>query len=331
LATKSMAEEKKPKIDLKARLGKKTVGGPAGAAVPPPVGLKQSVPVPPLVRAQRPKIDASNPYSAISADQAPARAEPAAIKVEMSAEVVAAQRKGRGKIIALAVVAGVVGGFLGFAVGSGTERGKAAEAAVTGAEDLAKEVDAANAKVEELAEVLKAAQVKIKDNKYPAEEVQKLGGIDIPFAGANLTGKGIGRFKADIVNLLIQFASGAQEANDGKNKVQSILGGAKPAIEDFLAQQTNPKVRWGVLGQHAAVARDVLGQRDRQGQGEELQVARGVQDLPAGPHIHAQASRERRSHQAAEAGRAVHHPRQPFDAERRLPVRSLDQARARAA
>src|SRR3954470_8489998 len=37
----SMSEQKKPKIDLKARLGKKTVGAaPApGASVPPPVGI----------------------------------------------------------------------------------------------------------------------------------------------------------------------------------------------------------------------------------------------------------------------------------------------------
>src|SRR5262245_42081933 len=202
-----MAEEKKPKIDLKARLGKKTVSAPTGGAVPPPVGLPRQVPAPPFATANRPKVDASNPYAAISADQAPKRAEPAAIKVEMSQEVVEAQKKGRSRVIALAGVTAVLGGFIGFAVGSGVERGKAAGAAVTGAEDLVKDVEKANEQAEALAEILKSAQGKLKDNKYPAEEVQKLGGVDIGFSGANLTGKGIGRFKPEVVNLLISFAS----------------------------------------------------------------------------------------------------------------------------
>lgn len=244
-----MAEEKKPKIDLKSRLGKKTVSAPSGPNIPPPVGLpKPAVPAPPFgsspSQPARPQIDASNPYAAIHADQAPARAEPQAIKIEMTEEVVAAQKKGRAKIAVLAAVTAVVGGLLGYALGGGVERGKAAEAAVTGAEELAKEVEDASSKIDELAEVLKSAQAKLKDSKYPEEEVQKLGAIDIPFKGANLTGKGIGRFKAEIVTMLISFASGAHEANEGKDKIRSLLTSAKPAIEDLLAQQTTPKVRW---------------------------------------------------------------------------------------
>ena len=187
------------KVDLKARLGKKTVS--SGSSIPPPVGIPKpaGIPVPAAFGASpsapaRPRVDASDPYAAIAADQAPARAEPAAIKVEMSEEVVAAQRKGRAKIAVLAVATAIVGGLVGYAVGSGVERGKGAEKAIAGAEDLAKEIDDTNAKIEELAEVLKSAREKLSSNKYPEEEVSKLGGIDIPFSGANLTGKGIGRF-----------------------------------------------------------------------------------------------------------------------------------------
>ncbi len=244
-----MAEEKKPKIDLKSRLGKKTVSAPTGPTIPPPVGLpKPAIPAPPFgsspSQPARPAVDASTPYSAISADQAPARAEPAAIKIEMTEEVVAAQKKGRAKVVVLAAITAVVGGLVGYAFGGSVERNKGAEAAVTGAEELAKEVQDASSKIDELAEVLKNAQGKLKDSKYPEEEVQKLGAIDIPFKGANLTGKGIGRFKADIVTMLISFASGAHEANEGKDRIRSLLTGAKPAIEDLLAQQTTPKVRW---------------------------------------------------------------------------------------
>lgn len=244
-----MAEEKKPKIDLKSRLGKKTVSAPSGPSIPPPVGLpKPAIPAPPFgsspSQPARPQVDASNPYSAISADQAPVRAEPQAIKIEMTEEVVAAQKKGRAKIVVLAAITAVIGGLLGYAFGGSRARNEAAQAAVTGAEELAKEVEDANSKIDELAEVLKAAQGKLKDSKYPEEEVQKLGAIDIPFKGANLTGKGVGRFKADIVTMLVSYASGAHEANEGKDKIRSLLSSAKPAIEDLLAQQTTPKVRW---------------------------------------------------------------------------------------
>jgi uncharacterized protein YcfJ len=241
-----MAEEKKPKIDLKARLGKKSVSGPGGGgAIPPPVGIPKPgvVPAPPFGK-QAPKVDASNPYAAISADQA-VRKEPAAIKVEMSDEVVAAQRKGKAKVVALAGVAAVVGGLIGFAFGGRLEAAKSAEAAVAGAEELTDQVDKANQEIESLAETLKTAREKLQQNKYPAEEVSKLGEINIPFTGADLTGKGIGRFKADIVTMLITFASGSHEANDQKEKIQSILSGSKKGIEDFLAQQEKPKIRWG--------------------------------------------------------------------------------------
>ncbi|MBK7586795.1 MAG: hypothetical protein IPI67_42235 [Myxococcales bacterium] len=244
-----MAEEKKPRIDLKSRLGKKTVSAPGGPTIPPPVGMgKGGIPAPPFgsspSQPARPQIDASNPYSAISADQSPARAEPQAIKIEMTEEVIAHQKKGRVKVVVLAGVTALIGGLIGYAFGGSLERGKSAEAAVTGAEELAKEVDDAASKIDELAEVLKSAQEKLKESKFPDEEVQKLGAIDIPFKGANLTGRGVGRFKADIVTMLITFASGSHEANESKDKIRSLLSGAKPAIEDFLAQQTTPKVRW---------------------------------------------------------------------------------------
>jgi hypothetical protein len=239
-----MAEEKKPRIDLKARLGKKTVAAKSGS-IPPPMGIpKPSVPFGGPQR-QAPRVDASDPYAAISAEAAPVRKEQA-IKVEMSEEVMQAQKRGRAKIIALAAVTALVGAFLGYAIGSGVERGKSAEAAVSGAGDLIKEVDTANAKIEELAEVLKKAKEKLADSTYPEEEVGKLGGINIPFEGANLTGKGIGRFRPDVVTLLIDFASGAQEANDQKEKIARLLGGSKPAIMEFLEVKTKPKVRWSV-------------------------------------------------------------------------------------
>src|SRR5262245_54516839 len=109
--------DQKPKIDLKARLGKKPVPAAGGSSIPPPqaaVGpsaipgampgpmqarpvarpsgppqvTPSGVPVPPFAQQSRPAVDASNPYGAMQ-PQAPAPARPQAIRIEMGEEVMA--------------------------------------------------------------------------------------------------------------------------------------------------------------------------------------------------------------------------------------------------
>src|SRR5690349_9691357 len=129
--------DNKPKIDLKARLGKKTAGTPATASVPPPMAPQTAstmprpqavpgprpsgmpaprtspsgVPIPPFqpTPSQAPRMDPNNPYGSIPRQSAPIQARPTEIRVDME-EVRAAQRSGRGKVMVLALVTAVVGG-----------------------------------------------------------------------------------------------------------------------------------------------------------------------------------------------------------------------------
>lgn len=269
-----MSEDKKPKIDLKARLGKKTVGpaaplpapGPS-ASIPPPAGIPKpsgvglprpsgmpspsGIPSPPFQGTSpsarpAPAIDPSNPYGAMAPSVAP-RVAPAAIQVELSDEVVRAQGRGKVKIMVLAAVTAVIGGFVGFTLGGQAEKGKGTEAAKQGAAELIKDVEVANAKIDELANTLKSAREKLGKSQFPDEEVSKLGALNIPFAGTNLSGKGIGRFKSDVLNMLIDFASAAEEANDQKSDIQRVLNGNKKGVQEFLESQTKPQVRWSVI------------------------------------------------------------------------------------
>src|SRR5688500_16907462 len=212
-----MSEDKKPKIDLKARLGKKTVSAPAtgpGGSIPPPAGIPRpsgiGIPAPPFqpthTSRPAPMVDASNPYGAMQPSVAH-RAEPATIRIEMGDDVMRAHKGGKTNVMILAIVTAAIGGFVGFALGGGAERAKGQDAALHGAQELTKDVQAANTKIEELANVLKAAKEKLGKGKFPEEEVSKLGALNIPFDGTNLSGKGIGRFKSDVLNMLIQFAS----------------------------------------------------------------------------------------------------------------------------
>ncbi|MCA9645312.1 MAG: hypothetical protein KC492_31690, partial [Myxococcales bacterium] len=230
------------------------VGGSAPSAVPPPVGIPKpvGVPAPPFAAPASapsrpaPRVDASDPYAAIEADQAPVRAEPQAIKVEMSEEVVAAQKKGKVVLVVIGVVGAAIGGLLGFTIGDRTAKNQGAMAAIEDAARLAKEIDDSNAQASQLADVLQAAGTKLGSNKFPDEEVSKLGELRINFTGANLAGSNIGRFKPQLVTQLVEYSSRTQEANDQKEALQSILGGSKKVISELLAEKTDPKVRWSV-------------------------------------------------------------------------------------
>jgi hypothetical protein len=273
--------DQKPKIDLKARLGKKTAGIPAaGSSIPPPAATPSAipgpgpggmpgampgamqrpmarpsgappqttpsgVPVPPFAQASRP-VDASNPYGAMQS-QAPAPARSQAIRIEMGEEVMAARRAGRSKVLILAGVAFVIGGGVGFAIGDGSQRQKGADAAIIGAQDLVKDINKANEQAQKLVETLKAAKDKLSKGQFPEAEVTALGAINIPFSGKNLAGKGIGRFKPEVVSMLIEYAGNTTDANAQKEKLQNVLSGAKKGILELLEQQTKPQVRWAAI------------------------------------------------------------------------------------
>jgi hypothetical protein len=259
--------DNKPKIDLKARLGKKTVSAPVTSSVPPPVGLQRpgvaqpirpsapaarppigaggSVPAPPFGAqpSRAPRIDPNDPYSSVSASSAPAVAQrPREIRVDME-EVRAANKGRRGRVLFLSVVTAAVGGFIGFTFGGGVERGKAAQAAVIGSKELLKEVEESNAQIQQLADTLKAARTKLLGKgTYPQEEVTKLGSINIPFKPMSLLDKGIGRFKRDTMVMLIDYATGVEAANDQKESLQRLLGSG--SLKAMIEEQKAPKVRW---------------------------------------------------------------------------------------
>ena len=261
-------EDKKPKIDLKSRLGKKTLSSPAAGSIPPPAGIPKPavavgpsgipnvpnpsrVPAPPFAAAPQavaaPRVDTSNPYGSMAPAAAPIRVEPQSIKIEMDDEFVRAQKSGRSKVLVLSVITAIIGAGIGFAVGGISERNKAADAAVVGAADLTTKVEGTTKKAAELADVLKSAKEKLTKGAFPDDEVSKLGAINLPFAAADLNGKGIGRFNPATLSMLIDFSTIVDKVNDQKEKLQNVLSGNKKAVQDFLDSQTKPSVRWSVV------------------------------------------------------------------------------------
>ena len=243
-----MSDQNKPKIDLKARLGRKTVGG-GGPSIPPPMATGSSIPAPPF--ASRP------PPAAISEAPRPMVVQPQAIKIEMSEEIVEAQKKGRTKVMMIAAGAAVVGMILGYVFGDGAARRTAQNNALVGAEELAKDVDAANAEIEKLGKLLGDAKRDLSDGKFPEEAVRGMGDVQIPFDGTHLVGKGTQLMSVDVNRMLIDFAGNAQSANEQKDRLQRVLGNQRKALEELFAQKEKPKFQWSVFvtnGPHGPMA-----------------------------------------------------------------------------
>src|SRR5512135_1158821 len=179
-----MSEQKKPKIDLKARLGKKTVAAPTGPAIPPPVGIPKPPAMAGYGRSSQPP-PPGHPYAAAqeAPPPPPPRVEPQAIKIEMSEEVVAEQAKQKKRGYMMSGIIGLLTMGLGFAFGSRAEAGKGANAALEGAKVLVTDIEAADKVADDLNETLAKAAERLGKNEYPEEEISKLGGINIPFDG----------------------------------------------------------------------------------------------------------------------------------------------------
>ncbi len=193
-----MADEKKPKIDLKARLGKNAAGGAtppppaaggipapaasiptpdsAGSAAPVPAPAASSkaggLPVPPGIPVGPPpafkspavNLDPSNPLAAAVGQSAPARSQapaplPQMQRIEVDELTVQEARKGARKQGLIAgVVFAVVLGAIGYIAGGAQETNKGRQASVAHAKSLAGDVEKSREQLKELADKLEAGR-----------------------------------------------------------------------------------------------------------------------------------------------------------------------------
>ncbi|MCL2723009.1 MAG: hypothetical protein FWD69_01090 [Polyangiaceae bacterium] len=266
-----MAEEKKPKIDLKARLGK---SGPQNVPVPtPPPGLvapvasseaaassasPSRVPIPPGV-APPPAfdksgvpLDPSNPL--VAAVAAPYRAAtpappppPQRIIVD-DAAVHEARRGARKQALLAAAVAALGFGIVGYVWGSSHETSNARQISVNNARDLATKVIHARTDLQKLSDTVEAGRNSLlKDKKFPATLAHDLGAINVDFDGSKLAGVRFSGFSIDTSTSLIEFITSVQAVNDRKNAVVSLLTRLQKPITEQLAAGQKATISYVVL------------------------------------------------------------------------------------
>ncbi len=260
-----MADEKKPKIDLKARLGKTQVGAQvpvpggipaphagssAGMAVPPPtptpgvaIPVPLGVPVgpPPFGGSSSRDIDPSNPLAAVATPYrapvtAPApQAQPQRIEVD-EATVHEARRGARRMGMVLSLVVGVMGVAIGYVAGGANEKSAARGKSKGDAAELAMKVDAARAKIKILGDKVEAGKnLLMRDHKYPTDLTKDLGAINVDFDGSQLAGRRFSGFPSATTQELVDFVTSVQSLNDRKLFLQNQLTKLQKPISEQLA------------------------------------------------------------------------------------------------
>jgi hypothetical protein len=278
-------KSKKPKIDLKARLGKATPSMPSASpslpGVPPGLpsapgsleglGPKPSIPGPPPSMSIAPPVGIApppglvpqvsmppgllnNPFAPKPAPSAappppkaaPVSAEAQTIKVELGEEIHEERAKANKRAIIFAAIAMFAGVGIGWVAGGSKEKSARADMAVQGAKALEVEVVDATKKIEELTPMLKEIEDGLKGEKYPTAVVGKLSSFAVPFNAASIDGKGAGNMPGKIQKQLFSFVKKCEDLEDKKNALKNILGGAQKGLETAWAEKKKPTFKLGV-------------------------------------------------------------------------------------
>jgi len=268
-----MAEEKKPKIDLKARLGKGAATPPpsqaGGAGIPmpatpgtaaapasrpsagPPGGglpIPPGIPVGPPPAFGKPSgvaLDPGNPLSAAATPyRAPAPpAPPQPQRIEVDEMAVQEARKGARKQGLMAgLVAAVVLGAIGYIAGGAIEASKGRAKSVGDAKSLAGDVGKSRDQLKLIGDKVEAGKNSLlKDKKFPDTLAKELGGINVDFDGNKLAGVRFSGFPQDVTSTLIEYITLVQTLNDRKTAIIGLLARLqKPITEQLNAgQKTN--------------------------------------------------------------------------------------------
>jgi hypothetical protein len=216
-----MTEEKKPKIDLKARLGKTS-----GASLPPGQGASEgsdSIPAP-----AAPSAAASAP-APVAAAPAP---QPVLQRFEVDeSDVTDARKAGFKQGVTIAAVVAIAALGIGYAAGGASEKSAGRAKAVADMTDLAKKADEAKTKLATLQEKLDAGMKDLGSKKFPETLASDLGAINVDFDGAVLGGRRFSGVSLETTKELVNFATDVAAINERKGMISTLLGKLKEPIE----------------------------------------------------------------------------------------------------
>lgn len=271
-----MAEEKKPKIDLKARLGKTTtaagtVPAPAASGAIPvptpsaaaPIPLPSAPgsgaplpgtpigPPPGFVPPSKSALDPSNPLvQAATPYRAPdPPPPPQAQRIEVDeASIQEASKGALKKGIAIGAVMAVIFGIVGYVAGMSGEANSGRKRAQNDARSLAADVTKSKDTLDKIAKKLEEGKkALLQDKKFPDKLAGELGGMNVDFDGGKLAGVRFSGFSTDTTSGLIEYITAVQSLNDRKLVIINLLNSLQKPIVEGFTQSASPSIGFVVL------------------------------------------------------------------------------------
>jgi hypothetical protein len=263
-----MAEERKPKIDLKARLGKTPApapvspGAPVGAAgVPlarpmPTPGVPGVVPTPASSGSGLPGVpvgpppgygappsagtlDPNHPLAAVAGTYRPQTAAPPPQPTRIEVDEMAVQQASRSatkKGFIIGAVLAVVLGGVGYVAGGAQEQASGRAQSKAGAVELSANVSKARESLKGLADKMEAGSKQLlTERKFPDALAKDLGGINVDFDGTQLAGRRFSGFPQETTRNLVEFITAVQSINDRKLLIEGLLTRLQKPISEQLA------------------------------------------------------------------------------------------------
>lgn len=266
-----MAEEKKPKIDLKTRLQKMGAGAnipptvasspaipvprasvpapmltPIPPAVPPPPGLP--TPPPPALDPSNPLAAVAKPFTPSAAPSGPAVAAPHKIEVDEGAVHQARSATVKRMLLVTAGVS-VVLATIGFFAGRAAEKGSDYDRAKKDIELVKGDVVKAKGDLEKLTQKLVEGKKVLAPRpppppapppapKFPDGLSKDLQGIVVDFDGSKLSGKRFTGLKGTTMVQLVEFVTAIEAMKEKKRNLENRLTALqKPLTEELAARQ----------------------------------------------------------------------------------------------
>ncbi len=252
-----MAEDKskKPKIDLKARLGKTNIGtqsvplpvpggsnppssGGAPQGIAPPPGITPGIPVPPFAQAKPAAAEPPPPRPTVVQQT---------IKVDVGEEIIRERAQSKKRIAIAGAIAAVIGIGLGWVAGGAQARADRGKAIIANAKSLMGDIKGANEKMKELDTLLSDSVEKLQKKEYPAELSAQLGSINIPFDASKVDGGSISGLKPSALRQLLKFTSSVENLNERKDKLKAQLEFVKDPVIKAWKEEKEPVMNFSVL------------------------------------------------------------------------------------
>lgn len=258
-------KKRKRKIDLKSRLSSVRATGSMAAMTPsagdrksdplsfPPPPSAGSVPAPKLPGGLMPSV--SSPFAAPEPEKK-VSAQAQTIKIEVGEEVHAQRKKARKGTFIVAFLVLVVGGGLGFLLGSTFQANKAGREAAENAKGLYDDVVAAQVQAGDMSDTIRKAEEMLATDEFPKDLAKHLTDNSIDFGPEKYGERKPGGLPKDVLGSLLRYANGVDKFQKQKRKIAKLLESSQETVEAFFESKKSKKVSFAVTFTEAKSSED---------------------------------------------------------------------------